>query len=107
MLVAGWSDLRALDWGGVSALTWGAVAYATFLSLIVAYLLWNRSVIQVGSSRTGLYGVSIPVVAMGAAFVMLGERPSPVELLGAGLILFSVVLNIRAHDGEAPQTILR
>jgi drug/metabolite transporter (DMT)-like permease len=107
MLIIGWHDLVTLDWAAVGMDTWGAVAYATFISLIVAYVLWNRSVIEVGSSRTALYGVTIPIFAMATAFVLLGERPTPPELFGAALILLSVVLNIRAHGSASPPTILR
>ena len=106
MLIVGWSDLRALDWGAVSTLTWGALSYSIFLALIVAYILWNRSVFQVGSSRTGLYSVAVPVFAMATAFFLLGERPTPIELAGAALILLSVVINIRAHEDAPPQTIV-
>jgi O-acetylserine/cysteine efflux transporter len=107
MLIIGWHDLVTLEWAAVGMDTWGAVAYATFISLIVAYVLWNRSVIEVGSSRTALYGVTIPIFAMATAFVLLGERPTPPELFGAALILLSVVLNIRAHGSASPPTILR
>jgi O-acetylserine/cysteine efflux transporter len=107
MLIVGWHDLMTLDWKAVGMDTWGAVAYATFISLIVAYVLWNRSVIEVGSSRTALYGVTIPIFAMATAFILLGERPTAPELFGAALILLSVVLNIRAHGSASPPTILR
>ena len=44
-------------------------AYATVLSLVVAYLLWNRSVQAVGGTRTAIYMCVTPLVAVGAAWV--------------------------------------
>jgi drug/metabolite transporter (DMT)-like permease len=37
-------------------------------------------------------------VALATALLLLGEVPTPIQLLGAGLIVTSVVLNVRAHS---------
>jgi drug/metabolite transporter (DMT)-like permease len=97
LVLIGIPDLVRLDWGAVSPLTWGAVLYASFLSIVVAYLIWNRSVYRIGGNRTALLGVTVPVFALATAAIVLGERPTMVQLAGAGLILGSVVLNIVAH----------
>lgn len=97
LLLVGAPELLALDWSALPATVWLALAYATFFSIVIAYALWSQSVAAVGGSRTALYGVTVPVVALATALVLLGEVPTPVQLLGAGLIVTSVVLNVRAH----------
>ncbi len=81
-----------MDWSGVGPAGWGALAYATLLSLVLAYLLWNRSVQAVGASRTVIFMCLTPLVAVAGAAVMLGERPRPLQAVGAILIMAGVLL---------------
>ena len=67
-------------------------AYATFLSLLVAYVIWNRSVQVVGPSRTVIYMCLTPLIAVATAAVFLGERPEPLQAVGAALIIGGVLL---------------
>ena len=97
LVLAGWTDLRAQDWSAVSAASWGALLYSALLSIVVAYVIWNRSVRQIGANRTALFGITTPLFALAAAAVMLGERPSPGQLVGAVFILASVGVNVLAH----------
>ena len=92
LLVAGLPGLLTLEWGAVSATGWAALAYATLLSLVVAYLLWNRSVQAMGGTRTAIYMCVTPLVAVGAAWIMLGEHVRPLQGVGAALIVAGVLL---------------
>lgn len=92
LLLAGAPQIVGMDWAAVGVEGWGAFAYATILSLLVAYLLWNRSVQVVGPSRTVVYMCLTPLIAVIAAAVLLGERPRPLQAVGAGLIIAGVVL---------------
>jgi drug/metabolite transporter (DMT)-like permease len=69
------------------------VAYASFLSIVVAYILWNAMVRQVGSARTALLGMMVPLWAVLIASVTLGERPTTLQVLGASCILGSVLVS--------------
>ncbi|MBT8337561.1 MAG: DMT family transporter, partial [Gemmatimonadetes bacterium] len=66
---------------------WGTVLYAGVLSISVAYVLWNRGVRRLGNARTAVYSNLVPVVALLAAWVGLGERPTGLQVLGAAVIL--------------------
>jgi drug/metabolite transporter (DMT)-like permease len=92
LILAGIPEMVGMDWGAVGPAGWGALAYATILSLVVAYLLWNRSVQSVGPSRTVVYMCLTPVIAVLGAAALLGERPRPLQAVGAALILGGVVL---------------
>ena len=65
-------------------------------SLLVAYLLWNRSVAIVGPSRTVIYMCLTPLVAVAGAALLLGERPQPLQGAGGVLILSGILLARRA-----------
>ena len=92
LALAGLPGLLALEWGTVGALAWWSLAYATVLSLVVAYLLWNRSVKAVGGTRTAIYMCITPLVAVGAASLILGEHARPLQAVGAALIIAGVLL---------------
>jgi len=100
LILAGAPDLVRMEWGEVGLAGWAALAYATLLSLVVAYLIWNRSVQLVGPSRTAIYMCITPLIAVVGAAVMLGERPRPLQAVGAGLILAGVLL-VRARGSGA------
>jgi drug/metabolite transporter (DMT)-like permease len=96
LVLAGVPEMLSMDWGAVGWQGWSALAYATLLSLLVAYLIWNRSVQVVGPSRTVIYMCLTPLIAVATAAALLGERPRPLQAIGAVLILGGVVLTTRS-----------
>lgn len=84
--------LRAQDWAGVSASAWGGVAFSGFGALVVAYLIWNRGLRRLGPARTAIYSNFTPVVAMLAAWALLGDRPTAWQGLGAAGIFSGIYL---------------
>lgn len=92
LVLVGLPGLLRMEWGAVPATAWAALFYATVFSLVVAYLLWNRSVQAVGGTRTAIYMCVTPLIAVGAAWVMLGEHARPLQGVGAVLIIAGVLL---------------
>jgi drug/metabolite transporter (DMT)-like permease len=92
LVLLGLPGLLRLEWAAVPASAWWALGYATVFSLVVAYLLWNRSVQVVGGTRTAIYMCLTPLIAVAGAWVMLGERPRPLQAVGAVLIIAGVLL---------------
>ena len=94
LLLAGLPAVTTMDWSAVGWEGWSALAYSTILSLLVAYVIWNRSVKVVGPSRTVIYMCLTPLIAVLAAALLLGERPRPLQAVGAALILAGVVMTV-------------
>lgn len=92
LLLAGLPGVIRLDWRAVGLEAWLAVAYSSVLSLVVAYLLWNRSVKAIGGARTAVYMCITPLVAVLGAWILLGERPQPLQGVGAAFIITGVLL---------------
>jgi drug/metabolite transporter (DMT)-like permease len=99
LVLAGIPGLFRLSWGTIKPEAWLALGYAAVLSLVVAYLLWNRSVKAVGGTRTAIYMCVTPLFAVAGAWLLLGERPHPLQGLGAILIVAGVLLT-RAQTPE-------
>jgi drug/metabolite transporter (DMT)-like permease len=101
LVVLGLPGLVALPAGTLTPGVWGAVAYAGILSISVAYLLWNRGIRRLGNARAALYSNLVPVVALVAAWVTLGERPTAAQLMGAAVILAGLTVT-RPARAPAP-----
>jgi drug/metabolite transporter (DMT)-like permease len=95
LVLAGLPELARLDWGAVGPAGWAGLAYSSLFSLVLAYLLWNTSVRNVGASRTSIFMCVTPLVAVTAAWLLLGERPVPMQGIGAVLIVAGVLLSRR------------
>lgn len=85
-------SLAGQDLATYSTGLWFTVIYAGVLSISVAYALWNRGVQRLGNSRTAVYSNLVPVVALAAAWVGLGERPGALQIVGAAVILWGLRL---------------
>jgi drug/metabolite transporter (DMT)-like permease len=100
LILAGIPDLLTTDWARVSFAGWGGMLYAALLSLVAAYILWNRGVVRLGAARTVVYNTVVPLVATVIAMVGLGERPGLVHVAGGVLIVAGVLLT---RQGAAPE----
>jgi drug/metabolite transporter (DMT)-like permease len=92
LLLAGVPQLLTMDWSRVTWLGWVGLVYSSALSLVVAYILWNRSVREVGAHRTAIFACLTPIVATAGAALLLGERPGLVQILGGAMVLGGVVV---------------
>jgi len=80
------------DWAVVSARAWGALVFSSLGALVLAYVVWYRGVQRLGPSHTAMYSNFVPVVAMLAAWWLLGEQPTAWQMLGAAGIFGGIWL---------------
>ena len=99
LLLLGLPGLLREDWSAVSAATWGGLAYAALLSLVFAYILYNRAVQGIGSGRTAIYNCLTPLVAMLVAWMTLGEVPLPIQFAGVALVIGGVLVSVLSGSG--------
>ena len=90
------SSIFNANWSLYSAGAWFGLAYSVVGSLVISYLLWNRSVQRVGGVRTTIYISMIPLVAAVSAWVMLDEPITIYHLIGGVLIFCSVSMARRS-----------
>ncbi len=93
LLLAGLPGVVRLNVNSVSAIAWLGLLYATFLSLVVAYFLWNRGIQVLGASRTALFTCLTPLAATSIAMMVLHERPGVWHFVGGALIVAGVLLS--------------
>jgi drug/metabolite transporter (DMT)-like permease len=97
IVLMGVPSLRTTDLASVSTGAWLGVIYAGVLSIAVAYVLWYRGVQVLGNSRTAVYSNLVPVTALVTAWLWLGETPTALQLMGAGVILGGLWLSRTAQ----------
>jgi drug/metabolite transporter (DMT)-like permease len=95
LVLIGLPGVLRTDWTAVSAVGWSGVAYATLLSLVASYVLWNRGVAMLGASKAATYNTLVPFIATAIAIIGLGERPGPLHVVGGCLIVCGVLLSRR------------
>jgi len=82
----------AQRWGAVTPAAWLGAGFSSLGSLVLAYLIWYRGVERLGATRTAFYSNFSPVVTLLAAWPLLGETPTPWQIVGAGGIFGSLAL---------------
>ncbi len=72
--------------------TWGGIACLAIVSTYAAYLAYAEGVKRLPSARAATIATLEPVVAVVAAYVVWGERLSPLGLGGAATVIAGVLL---------------
>ncbi len=81
---------------GLSAQGWVATLSLTLLSTVVPILAFLKGIQLVGVGTATILSTAEPVVTIGLAMVVLGERLAPVQLLGGAFVLGALALLTKA-----------
>jgi drug/metabolite transporter (DMT)-like permease len=83
-----------------------ALAFSTILATAVGWWLWSYVLSHTAAGIAGLNALGIPVIAVLASAIQLGESPPPLELAGMAMILVALallaVLGLRIKPGSDP-----
>ncbi len=101
LLMVAMPALNRLNVASIAPAAWGSVVYAGLGALVVAYLLFYRGIRVLGPTRTAMYGNLQPLIALGVAWVVLSERPSRWQLLGAAFIMGGLIVSRSAPARHA------
>ena len=85
------------DWGASTISGWGALLYSAVFAVVVGYVIWYTSVQRVGNARTAVYSNLLPVVAGVIGWLLLGDRLTPLQLVGAAVVLAGIMLTRRGR----------
>jgi len=85
------------DWGASTISGWGALLSSAVFAVVVGYVIWYTSVQRVGNARTAVYSNLLPVVAGVIGWLLLGDRLTPLQLVGAAVVLAGIMLTRRGR----------
>ena len=92
LIPAAMPDLLAQRWETISVITWVGLAYSLIFALVISYVIWYRSVKEVGSLKTAIYSNMVPVAGALSGFFFLGERITTGLGVGGACILGGILL---------------
>jgi drug/metabolite transporter (DMT)-like permease len=81
--------------GSWSTGTWGAILYMGIGASIVAFLGFYWLMSKWTAAKAAIYAIIMPVMTMALGWAFLSEQLTEQSLIGAGVVLASVVLAIR------------
>lgn len=84
-----WTTLAALGPSG-----WGAVAYVAMASTVIGYTIWGTLLSRHPAALVTPFALLIPLVGMGTAALVLGERITAGEALAGLLVLTGLALAV-------------
>ena len=93
---------RAPVWS--ASFVW-ALAYNVLLANALGWFVWLYALRLLSAGRAGLGTLATPVVGVVAAWIQLGERPSPVETIGMVLIVAALAVVTVAQAAAGRRTL--
>lgn len=78
------------------------IFYSGVFSTGIAYAMWNYGVQKLGASYASAYQNLVPLVALIAAWLFLGELISMVQLVGGILIIFGLFITRKIRSKTIP-----
>jgi drug/metabolite transporter (DMT)-like permease len=82
----------AVDFGGVAVAWWLPVLGLGVVTAALAYVTGIAATRRLGSRLASFVGLTEVLAALGFAWILLGQAPRPVQLLGGALVLLGVVI---------------
>jgi drug/metabolite transporter (DMT)-like permease len=94
------------NWSGIEASGWIALAFSSLFSIVYAYCVWAYAIVNIGVTHTSVFSNVTPIVALFGGWLLLGEQPTPAQILGVTLVLTGVFL-VRSRNpaigGQTPR----
>lgn len=91
-----------VQWQALDVWVWVAIVFSGGLSIGLAYVIWNAAVHAVGPASTAIYNNLVPLVALGASVVLIGEAVTWPQIAGGALIIGGLLVMRRGRHAPAP-----
>lgn len=88
-------------------LTWQIITAIMYLGVfpsVVAFLLWNWGIAQVGPSKAAMLYNTLPLFTAIMSYFVLGEIPMGYHFIGGTLVLWGVIWGTKRYD-KSPATV--
>jgi len=79
-------------WQPISMFTWGHIMYLALICSALCYFMYLFALKNLGATSTNIYINLLPFVGIIAAYIMLGEKLYPLQILGGGIIVLGVCI---------------
>ncbi|MBM6405741.1 EamA family transporter [Phycicoccus sp. CSK15P-2] len=76
----------------LTVVNWASTAYTALLASLVGYGIWNRLLERHPASEVAPFTLLVPPIGMVTAWLVDGERPTVLAMLGGGALVLGVAL---------------
>jgi drug/metabolite transporter (DMT)-like permease len=83
-------------------LAWLDIAYLVIFATIVGFVLFYWAVRRFGAGTASMVSYLVPIFALVQAVLILGEQPSPLEIVGGAVILVGVRVATMHSRSQSP-----
>jgi O-acetylserine/cysteine efflux transporter len=80
----------------------GAVMFLAYATTLGALGLWTRLLSRYPTAAVAPFGLLVPVVGILSTHLLLGEQITRIEIIGSGLVLAGLILNVSAGSFGGP-----
>jgi drug/metabolite transporter (DMT)-like permease len=99
----GFKQMLAVPLLTMGLVPWLCVLQYSLLAGVYAFIVWYRGVQCVGASQTMLYQYFVPLVAVVAAYLILKEQPTLLQVAGIAITLAGVHLARKQNVAPLPE----
>jgi len=92
IILAGMPWVLEVDFTSLSGRAWAGILYSGALSIALSYIVWNYALSKVGAVRTTAFQNFVPMFGVLFGFIILDERLSLWQYLGAIMVITGVIL---------------
>lgn len=100
LVLVGMPWVVQLDFASISMFAYAGVLYNGFLSVGIAYIIWNYGLRQVGAVRTATYQNLVPVLGLILGFLILGEKMALLQYIGSFIVISGIVVTRRKDSSH-------
>lgn len=105
LIPLGARDALAVNWLALTPLTWVCFLHFTLVAGVYGFVVWFQGVATIGASGTVLFQYCVPIVATLAAYFLLHEAPTIVQIAGMALTLVGLHLAVPRSRSAIEQAV--
>lgn len=75
-----------------NANTIGSILYIGIFASLIAFVIWNQAIVNIGPSNAGMVYYTLPIFSGILAYTFLGEAITSIHLISAALIISGIVI---------------
>lgn len=92
LIPIGFGDMMKVDLLHLGLVPWVCILQYSVLAGVYAFIIWYQGVQKIGAAQTMLFQYLVPPLALAAAYLILHEVPTWMQMLGMGVTLIGIHL---------------
>jgi len=97
-------DMRSIVVSEVDSIAWPCALYSGLIAFLLANILWNYAIKNIGSTKVSVYGNLPPVIVTILSAIIFHDVLNFMQMVGAVIILTGVVM-VQLRRTDAPKSV--